>query len=813
MSRKTRKLIWSAPLVAVLAVAGALAMFAALAPGAAQATHEMLPGAPQNVTIVADGHHAIKLSWDAPTSGDTPTGYRIDRSKDNGTWFTHEPMLTGTSYTDTGLEAGSTWFYRVFAYNTAGTGPVSEDRTETTDFATAPGRVRALIATATGQNSIMLTWQAPEENGGAPIKHYEIHFAPEPNGVEPDAGFPAATVLAAAADDDTVVATDGAVTTFNHGMLAAEKRYRYIVYAVNEKDMKGTDPSALKADKTYDLTAPGRPTGLTAVQSAEGTIQLYWYAPDDDGGTDVTGYDTEVRQNCIGTWGNLDNPWAEAAATAYDALYTIPADPRPTSVCFQVRAHNSLAAVDDEADRRYGSYSRSATLRLHANADARNKAVPPQVLNTDATYTTDKAKVTWDAVILIGLTATRVSGYRVDVSEDGIFWEPIRGGSNTNRADDEGNPFFEYNYDGREARTYRVFAKVAQALGPATVPFESAAALGELADPGQVRSLVVMASGPTQIDVSWTAPASDGGAPIDHYIVQASMKGENDEFAAWPLALNTENTDTAGNFKSETTSYTHTKLKAGQTWQYRVFAVTEDAAGTNRNIVIANDGDEAEVDQATTLQESKPGMSELLSVEMASTSNNEAAGSTGLLLLWNAPQDPAGADIRGYQVQRMSNDGPWATLSDSPDTGDMFTDFTDTEGLETDETRAYRVRAVSENGVEGAWSDTAYHPAMRTHEPAVPTKPTMVMASSDAAGELKLTWEGRANADSYLLIAVNMADTSDYKTANVSDGAARMGTVAGLTSGVNYLGIVVALQGTGADQTYPYGASSVQAVQ
>ena len=35
MSRKTRKLIWSAPLVAVLAVVGALAMFAALSPGGA----------------------------------------------------------------------------------------------------------------------------------------------------------------------------------------------------------------------------------------------------------------------------------------------------------------------------------------------------------------------------------------------------------------------------------------------------------------------------------------------------------------------------------------------------------------------------------------------------------------------------------------------------------------------------------------------------------------------------------------------------------------------------------------------------------
>ena len=33
MSRKTRKLIWSGPLVAVFAVVGALAIFAAVTPG------------------------------------------------------------------------------------------------------------------------------------------------------------------------------------------------------------------------------------------------------------------------------------------------------------------------------------------------------------------------------------------------------------------------------------------------------------------------------------------------------------------------------------------------------------------------------------------------------------------------------------------------------------------------------------------------------------------------------------------------------------------------------------------------------------
>ena len=85
------------------------------------------------------------------------------------------------------------------------------------------------------------------------------------------------------------------------------------------------------------------------------------------------------------------------------------------------------------------------------------------------------------------------------------------------------------------------------------------------------------------------------------------------------------------------------------------------------------------------------------------------------------------------------------------------------------------------------------------------------MAASNAAGELTLAWEGGANADSYLLIAVNMADTSSYKTADVSDGAARMGTITGLTSGADYLGIVVALQGTGADHRWSeYGVSDAE---
>ena len=92
------------------------------------------------------------------------------------------------------------------------------------------------------------------------------------------------------------------------------------------------------------------------------------------------------------------------------------------------------------------------------------------------------------------------------------------------------------------------------------------------------------------------------------------------------------------------------------------------------------------------------------------------------------------------------------------------------------------------------------------------TTPTNVMAVSDAAGELTLTWEGGDNADSYLLIAVHM-ETFAYETETVAGGVAKTGTVTGLTGGANYLGIVVALQATADGLATPYGAAAPISVQ
>jgi glucuronoarabinoxylan endo-1,4-beta-xylanase len=77
-----------------------------------------MPAAPAGLTAVAVSATQIGLTWNAVT---TATGYRVKRSTTSGGPYT--PVATGvapTSYTDTGLLNGTTYYYVVSALNLAG---------------------------------------------------------------------------------------------------------------------------------------------------------------------------------------------------------------------------------------------------------------------------------------------------------------------------------------------------------------------------------------------------------------------------------------------------------------------------------------------------------------------------------------------------------------------------------------------------------------------------------------------------------------------------------------------------------------------
>ena len=87
-----------------------------------------LPEAPSLVNVSVEGADALGLEWESPES-DLVDVYRIERSLSAGGPYTTTIPTSGgvTTTLDTGLEAGTTYFYRVIAVNEMGeSGPSNE---------------------------------------------------------------------------------------------------------------------------------------------------------------------------------------------------------------------------------------------------------------------------------------------------------------------------------------------------------------------------------------------------------------------------------------------------------------------------------------------------------------------------------------------------------------------------------------------------------------------------------------------------------------------------------------------------------------
>jgi predicted phage tail protein len=77
------------------------------------------PTAPANLTAGA-AKRKINLSWTASTDNVGVTGYQIWRASSAAGPFSQIATTTSTTYTNSGLTSGSTWYYYVNATDAAG---------------------------------------------------------------------------------------------------------------------------------------------------------------------------------------------------------------------------------------------------------------------------------------------------------------------------------------------------------------------------------------------------------------------------------------------------------------------------------------------------------------------------------------------------------------------------------------------------------------------------------------------------------------------------------------------------------------------
>ena len=102
--------------------AGNLSAYSTIATATtAAAPDTTAPTAPSGFSATASGSTSINLAWTASTDNVGVTGYRVERCQGASCWsFVQIGTPTGTTFSNTGLAAGTTYRYRVRAIDAAG---------------------------------------------------------------------------------------------------------------------------------------------------------------------------------------------------------------------------------------------------------------------------------------------------------------------------------------------------------------------------------------------------------------------------------------------------------------------------------------------------------------------------------------------------------------------------------------------------------------------------------------------------------------------------------------------------------------------
>lgn len=239
---------------------------------AGSATAVTVPG---SVTKTASTYTSISLSWSAstPSPGCTLSGYHVFR---NGVQVGGN-ITSGTSYTDTGLTAGTSYSYSVEAYDT---GPNTSAKSAAVSLAStsdnvAPNIPTSFAATSSSAAAVSLTWVAATD-------------LPNPGGV----GTSGYYIYRNGASTPTYTVSSAATTSFTDTNVTASTKYTYIISAFdkNANESAGsTSVSATTAAPTCSGT-PSVPGGLAAGTSTLTSISFTWTASTASAGCTLSGY-------------------------------------------------------------------------------------------------------------------------------------------------------------------------------------------------------------------------------------------------------------------------------------------------------------------------------------------------------------------------------------------------------------------------------------------------------------------------------------------------------------------------------------------
>ncbi len=133
-----------------------------------------LPAAPAGVTATAKSATQISVNWSASSSGLAIARYYVLRGSTAGS-LTQVAIVNGTSYQDTAVNPGSTYYYAINAVDTANDVSTLSAAAQATTYV-APEPPTGEAAAANSDAAISLTWTArATPAGGLPVARFNIY--------------------------------------------------------------------------------------------------------------------------------------------------------------------------------------------------------------------------------------------------------------------------------------------------------------------------------------------------------------------------------------------------------------------------------------------------------------------------------------------------------------------------------------------------------------------------------------------------------------------------------------------------------------
>lgn len=676
------------------------------ASGPVSATPSTVPDPPSLVSLVP-GNDQVDVSWTPPAhdGGASISGYVINRypgADTSGTPTVVNAGPTATSKTVTGLSNGQQYTFTIEATNQDG--PSLPSASQTLTLPSSPQAPTLAAPTPDGTNAD-LSWSAPTSDGGAAITDYLVNVYSGSS-----ASGPASTLD-----------TGSTKTSFTVPSLSEGQQYTFTVQAVNE-----AGPGAPSSSQTITLPLPPAAPTLAAPSLGNDQATLSWSAPGSDGGAAISGYvvSTYAGSSASGT------PIQQISTGPAGTALTVAGLTNGQQYTFTVQAVNEAGAG--------AASSQTATL----------PGPPGTPTGVAVSPGNGRVEVSWSPPSNNGGAA--ISGYVINAyagpAASGTPIQVVSTGPSATSGSVSGLT---------NGQQYTFTVQALNEAGPGT---PSSAQTLPLPTVPSAPTLTGATPGDTHVDLTWTAPSSDGGASISGYVINAYP---GSTVSGTPIQISTSPSATSASVPN---------LTNGQEYTFTVQAVNMDGAGT-----------------ASTPKSATPE-----ALPAAPTLTSVTAGSRQVQLTWTTPTDTGGFPLTGYQIDAY----PGSSTSGQPTvtTVGLVNNYSVT-GLTNGQEYMFTVQALTS---AGAGPPSAPQPATPFTTPSAPSLTSL----SPSGGQMQVSWappsdDGGAAVSDYLIDVYTGSGTSTTPRVIDTGSAKASGIVSGLSNGQQYTFTVRAVNKAG----------------